>query len=323
MSFQPVKLGVVGVGGFGLLHAKTLMGLAETQLVAVVDRRPDRLALVSPTPGWTDLNAALTESEAEAWVVASSTASHVAVTKAILYAGKPVLLEKPVATSLAEAKTLRPLVRRESSNLMMGHILLFNSELAQLRAEVARRGPIRFFNSVRHRPATTLDSYPGESPLRLLMVHDLYLAVAFLGSAEPDYFSCQLGRSPRGINLVNAQLSWDDQTLASFAASYLTPPGMANDGFDRLEVFGDDWMARVEPNPRPIQLWHESAAWPMTLEIRAGDGQPTGMLAEELRAFCRVVRGLEPVPAGATYDDALQVLDWIEILESTTDEPND
>ncbi len=92
---------------------------------------------------------------------------------------------------------------------------------------------------------------------------------------------------------------------------------MAADGFDRLEVFGDDWMARIEPNPRPIQVWDDRAHWPMGLEIRTGNGPPSGMLAEELRCFCRVVRGLQPVPVGATFEDALRVQRWIEQLEAS------
>jgi predicted dehydrogenase len=316
MSFEAVKIGVVGAGNFGLLHTSTLAGLAESRLVAVVDRRPDRLRLINSARGWTDLEAALAESEAEAWVVASSTASHVPIAKTILSAGKAVLLEKPIASSLAEAETLRTLVRRNSSNLMLGHILLFHSELAQLREEASRRGPIRYINSVRHRPVTTLVSHAGETPLRLLLVHDLYLAAALMGSAEPTHYSCRFRHSPRGIDLVAAQMAWDELTLADFTASFLTPAGMAADGFDRLEVFGDGWMARIEPNPRPIQVWDDRARWPMTLEIRAGDGQPTGMLAEELRCFCRVVRGLQPVPAGATYEDAMRIQRWIEKLEA-------
>ena len=52
----------------------------------------------------------------------------------------------------------------------------------------------------------------------------------------------------------------------------------------------------------------------MPLEIRPGPVGATGMLAEELRCFCRVVRGLQPVPVGATYADALQVQAWMEKL---------
>ena len=41
------------------------------------------------------------------------------------------------------------------------------------------------------------------------------------------------------------------------------------------------------------------------------------MLVEELRCFCRVVRGLEPVPLGATYEDAVQVQRWLDRLENS------
>ena len=90
--------------------------------------------------------------------------------------------------------------------------------------------------------------------------------------------------------------------------------GMPPRGFDRMEVFGEGWAARIEPNPRPIEIWGAQAAWPMPLEIRTGASGPTGMMAEELRAFCRVVRGRQAVPIGATYADALQVQAWMDRL---------
>jgi hypothetical protein len=85
-------------------------------------------------------------------------------------------------------------------------------------------------------------------------------------------------------------------------------------GFDRTEVFGDGWSARITPNPRPIEVWAEVASWPLALEIRTGSSDPTGMMAEELRCFCRVVRGQQPVPIGTTYGDAIQVQQWMDKL---------
>src|SRR5262249_16499096 len=132
---------------------------------------------------------------------------------------------------------------------------------------------------------------------------------------EPVHFSAQYHRTPQGeIDLALAQLKWPLGTVASFAASYITPPGMYPHGFDRAEVFGSGWAARICPNPGPIEVWSAQAEWPMGLEIRAGATGATGMLAEELRCFCRVVRGLHPVPTGATYADALQVQGWMERL---------
>ena len=316
---QRVKIGVVGLGRFGRLHALTLAGLAEAELVGVVARRQESLeAIAAELPGvrgWINLAEALDESAAEAWVVACSTEQHVAVASAILQSQKTVLLEKPIAENLPLAQSLAPLVRPDSSNLMLGHIVLFNSEFQQLREVAAQRGPISFIDCVRHRPADIVQKFPGENPLVAAMVHDLYATQALLGRAEPVRFSAQYHRTPGGeIDLALAQLSWAEGPVASFAASYLTPSGMAPRGFDRMEVFGGGWSARISPNPRPIEVWDERASWPLALEIRAGTSGATGMLAEELRTFCRVVRGEQEVPAGATYFDALQVQAWMERL---------
>ena len=156
------------------------------------------------------------------------------------------------------------------------------------------------------------------------MVHDLYCVQALVQRREPTAFSAQARFTAMGgMDLALAQLRWTDGALATLVASYLTPEGMPADGYDRLEVYGQGWAARVESNPRPLVVWDDRARHPLTLEILAdplqpGTGQvaaPSGMLAEELRCFCRVVRGLQAVPMGATYQDALQVLDWLDKLE--------
>jgi predicted dehydrogenase len=318
---EPVKIGVVGLGRFGRLHSLTISKLTECRLAGLVARRPETLARMHAElpgiPGWTDLDTALRQSEAEAWVVACSTSEHVQVTRQILRTGRAVLLEKPIADTYEEARSLGPWVRSDSSNLMLGHIVLFNSEFQELRVEAVRRGPLSLIDCVRHRPATIVRQFPGENPLVAAMVHDLYMAQSLTGSVEPIGFSAQYHRTADGaIDAALAQVVWPHGTVASFKASYLTPSGMPPRGFDRMEVFGDGWAARIEPNPRPIQLWDSQASWPMALEIRVGSGGATGMMAEELRCFCRVVRAEEPVPAGATYFDALQVQTWIEKLDA-------
>lgn len=320
-GFRPVKVGVIGLGRFGRLHSLTLSGLAEAELVAIVGRRQtsvDALSKELPgVPNWTDLDQAIHQSGAEAWIVACSTDQHVAVTTALLQAGKSVLLEKPISSQLPEAQSLQPLVAADSHNLMLGHIVLFNTEFRQLQDEVRRRGPLSYIDCVRHRPASIVRDFPGENPLHAAMVHDLYAVQVLVNRAAPAEFSAQYHRTARGeIDLATAQLKWPDGPVASFAASYLTPPGMAPRGFDRMEVFGDGWAARISPNPRPVEVWSDHAEWPLPLEIRASPNGATGMMAEEQRCFCRVVRGQQSVPVGATYHDALQVQHWMDRLES-------
>lgn len=320
-NFEPVKVGVIGLGRFGRLHALTLAGLAEAELVGLVARRQESLDAVADelpgVPGWTNLEQAINESAAEAWIVACTTASHVPVTRTLLEAGKTVLLEKPIAGNLAEAESLEPLVQPDSANLMIGHIVLFNSEYRQLCEEAAQRGPIGYINCVRHRPASIVEQFADENPLHAVMVHDLYATQVLVDRAEPVHYSAQYHRTPDGkIDLALAQLKWEHGPVASFAGSYMTPSGMPPRGFDRTEVFGEGWSARIDPNPRPIEVWAEQAVWPMALEIRADAGGPTGMMAEEQRRFCRVTRGLQPVPVGATYGDAIQVQRWMDRLEA-------
>jgi len=318
-NFVPVKIGVIGLGRFGRLHGLTLANLPEAELVALVARRQESLASLAPElpgiPGWTDLDQAIEEAQAEAWIVACTTSSHVSVARRLLEHGKHVLLEKPISDNLEEARSLAKYVQSDASHLMIGHIVLFNSEYQQL-CEVAReKGPISFIDCVRHRPSNIVRNFPGENPLHAAMVHDLYAAQVLLDRAEPAQFSAQYHRTKEGaIDLALAQLKWDDGPVASFAASYLTPAGMPPRGFDRMEVFGENWSARITPNPRPIEVWDSQASWPLALEIRTSP--PSGMMAEELRCFCRVVRGLQEIPVGATYADAIQVQGWMEKLDS-------
>ena len=72
---EPVRIGVVGLGSFGRQHALTVAGLAEAKLVALVDRRQASLdalcAKLPGVPGWLDLERAVDESDAEAWIVAT------------------------------------------------------------------------------------------------------------------------------------------------------------------------------------------------------------------------------------------------------------
>jgi predicted dehydrogenase len=200
---------------------------------------------------------------------------------------------------------------------MLGHTLLFAAEFRQLLQEVQRRGPIVHFQLVRHRPDSTWDYYQ-ESPFRLLMVHDLYLTFALMNGAEPTRL---LGRlHPRrggGVDLAKAELEWANVAWGSLTASYLTPPGMSSDGFDRIEIFGQGWAAHLKLNPQPLEIWAQRAEWPLSLNVYPDPVAPSGWLAEELRHFCRVVQGQAEPPLGAHYGDALRIQGWLERLEAS------
>ena len=162
-----------------------------------------------------------------------------------------------------------------------------------------------------------MTQFAGEDPLKATMVHDLYCLQMLTNRVDPIEITGQYHYTSRGeIDLAAAQLKWPSGLLATCVSSYMTPAGMPPRGFDRMEVFGDGWAARISPNPRPIEVWDTQASWPMPLEIRADATGATGMMAEELRCFCRVVRGRQTVPMGATYHDAIQVQKWMDQISS-------
>lgn len=322
-SVVPVRVGVVGLGRFGRLHALTLAGLGDAELVGLVARRRDSLEALQRelpgVPGWTDLEQAIAESGAEAWVVACSTDQHVAVTKTLLRAGRTVLLEKPISASLADAESLAPWIAAESADLMLGHIVLFNSEFRQLGTRFPGERPA-YIDCVRHRPATIVGTFRGRTRCRR---HDSRSVLGAgpagrRGAAEIRQFHRTAGGA---VDLALAQIEWNSGMLASFAASYLTPGGMPPRGFDRMEVFGEGWAARIT---RQIRVRWRSGTIEHSGHWRRKSGPtpgPTGMMAEELRTFCRVVRaGLEGVPAGAAYEAALQTQRWMHRLEVAAEE---
>lgn len=318
-----VRLGLVGFGNFGQLHAATIFSLDECELVAIVEPLSSTRSLAEQlypsAKHFGELSAALDQSAVDGWIVASSTDSHCLMAKQILQRGGRVLVEKPLANTLAEAQSIEAFVRPDSTNLMMGHIVLFGSEFRALTQQALERSAIRYINTVRHRPASTMIDYPGETPLHLTMVHDLYCVQVLKQRQEPTFMSAQCLTNAEGqVTLATAQLLWPDGTMASLTASFLTPTSMGGGGFDRMEVFGDDWMCRIESNPRPIQLWDQiSFQHPLTLEIQQGEHYVTGMLAEELRCYCRILRGEMKVPIGTSYSDALQIQRWLETLSKS------
>lgn len=321
-TFKPVRIGVVGVGNFGRLHVLTLAGLFEAELVAIVDKNEEALTHVrSDLPqvsAWSDLDRALNEAGAEAWIIATNTESHVPLAEKLLTAGCKVLIEKPLSESYDTAKRLETLVSPNSKDIMLGHILLFAPENRQLLNEVHTRGHPAYFHAARHRLASTWDRYL-ENPIRMLMIHDLYVAYSFMDGEEPTSMSARLHqRDDGGYDLARAEMEWKNGTWGSFTASYLTTPGMSTEGFDRLEVFGKGWVARLELVPQPIEIWTDRAEWPLGLDVFADPNAPSGWLADELRHFCRVVRGQAKVPLGANFSDALAIQRWVEQLEKST-----
>jgi hypothetical protein len=106
MIAKPVRTAVIGVGHLGRHHARILSELEGVQLVGVVDANQQRAQEIAEMHKTRALGAADLAGAVDAVVVATPTASHAEVACPLLIAGVAVLVEKPIARSLAEADAI-------------------------------------------------------------------------------------------------------------------------------------------------------------------------------------------------------------------------
>lgn len=136
-----IRIGVVGVGVQGRLHARTLRDLRQTDLVGVVDVAPDNRAWAERELGVRavdDLGDLLEEVDAVS--ICTPDHLHEETALAALAAGKRVLLEKPMALSTVGCDRIIA-GRPRPDALMIGHILRFDPRVIRLR-EIVQSGDL-------------------------------------------------------------------------------------------------------------------------------------------------------------------------------------
>jgi predicted dehydrogenase len=121
-------VGIVGAGSFGARHAEAIAALDGVELVAALRTDPSALAEFTARYGgrpYTDLNALLADPAVEAVVIATPHHLHTGAVEAAARAGKHILLEKPMAPTLAECDRILSAVAQAGVTLMPGHTSQF------------------------------------------------------------------------------------------------------------------------------------------------------------------------------------------------------
>jgi predicted dehydrogenase len=136
---RKLAVAVVGAGVMGKYHAAIYAALPQACLVAVVDPDPQRRAEAAATFGcraYGDVDSMLSSERIDAASVAAPTAMHYGLARRLLEAGVHVLVEKPVATDVQQALSLRDLSKRMGMILQVGHITRFYRAVHALSDEV-------------------------------------------------------------------------------------------------------------------------------------------------------------------------------------------
>jgi predicted dehydrogenase len=208
----PVKIGLIGAGNMGALHARTIFNNASTELAWVCDPQEKTGSGVagkysSRYVGEPELGLV------DAVVISAPTQFHFSIGREVILSGLPLLLEKPLANSLSEVKQLIELSTKRGSPLMCGLLERFNP--AVRTAFDLCRDPIQF-KSMRHSPMTAriVTGVTGD-----LLIHDVDLALTLFG--EMPVKTTGLTDSVDGSieDIVEALLSFGAGQVASLSAS--------------------------------------------------------------------------------------------------------
>lgn len=143
-----LRIGLIGAGSMGSLHARTVASNESSQLVWIAD--PDLANASRLGTRWgADAVVEADLSSVDAVVVAAPTEFHEGLGQAIIAAGKPLLLEKPLGSNLTQTKNLVDLSARKGTPLMCGLLERFNPAL-RTAAEIVTN-PLGM-KSTRHSP---------------------------------------------------------------------------------------------------------------------------------------------------------------------------
>ncbi len=244
MARKRLRVGVVGAGHFGRFHALKLAASARASLAGVCDRHAERAKTVgweagAPALGFDPLLAAC-----DALVVAVPAAAHHPIAAAALRAGKHVLVEKPIAATLAEADELAALAGARRLVLQVGHLERFSAAHGALAGRIGRPLYIEASRLAPFKPRGT-----DVSVILDLMIHDLDLVLALVES--PIEAVDALGAPVASVHedIANARLRFASGAVATITASRVSPRVER-----RMRVFAEHGYLAVDFAARRLTL---------------------------------------------------------------------
>jgi len=297
---EPLRGGVIGAGVFGGYHARQYANLAGVVLSGVLDTHPDRAARVAMPLGGRGFHEMDEFLEAvDVVTIASPATFHAGQALAVLAAGKPVYIEKPVAISVADAERVRVAAAARGLVVACGH-----QERVLFRAMGLLDVPEQplLLEAWRHGPPS--DRSRDVSAVLDLMVHDLDLALS-ISAADPVTAEGEGMRFDGVWDVARSEVSFEDGFTAVFDVSrqaaerkrtmrVVYPSG-------EVEI---DFLTRAFRTTTPFPLNPDFAETPAAKD-------PLGASVE---GFLTAVRGEAPRPI-VTAEEAIRALDLAIAVE--------
>ena len=282
MAPDLLRAAVVGVGHLGRHHARILASMEGARLTAVVDAIPERAAEIAAaysTRGLTDARDIL--DEVDAVVVAVPTERHREIAVPFLERGIPVLVEKPISRSVADADAMLAAARAGRALLAVGHTERHNPAVA-----VAAR----LVTAPRFIEVHRLSAFPDRSldidVVFDLMIHDLDVILSLVPGEVTSIEAVGVPVLTAKYDIANVRLRFSSGCIANITASRIS-----KDRVRKIRFFQTDAYLSVDYASQEVEGWRLVRSDP-----RPGiEGGPIPVehdepLRRELADFVRAVR---------------------------------
>src|SRR5262245_58332052 len=317
-SMTPVRVAVIGAGYMGERHARIYAGLPDVELVAVCDVRDAAAREVAERNGataYSDFRALLRRDDLDAVSVCTPDALHRESCELAARAGRHVLVEKPIATTLADAEAIAEAATRAGIVLLVGHCLRFDPRYDQARQAVknGELGPIQTIYTRRANTVAAQDRLGGRCTLPLFLgVHD-YDVMRWLAESEVERVTAESKwglLKEQGFPVEDANcalLRFRSGALGIAELTWILPRGFPAAGDHRLDLVGSVGslsIATLETGLRRVD--GQRAVQVDTASAPTVQGHSGGMFYFELRHF--VDCGRRRATPAVTPHDAVMAL---------------
>jgi len=252
---RKLRVAVIGVGHFGRNHARIYASMPNVELVAVADPNEERRVAVAEQYGTRGVAHHGDVGDVDAVSVAVPTVHHADVACSFLERGVPVLVEKPLADSVAAAERIVETARRHKTFVGVGHVERFNPVVVAA-TELGIR-PI-FIECHRLNPFSFRATDVGV--VLDLMIHDLDVILHFVGARVERVDAVGIGILSEHEDIANARITFTNGAVANVTASRVAVQTMR-----KIRVFSRDSYISLDYGRREGVIFKKSRK--LTLDV--------------------------------------------------------
>lgn len=304
-----IRTAVIGVGYLGKFHAQKYAQLENSRLIAVCDpneQTATQIASETATRAVKDFRSIRDEVDAVSIVV--PTQKHFAIAKECLEAGKHVLLEKPMTTTVDEARELVKIANANGVVLQIGHLERFNP--AVLALDSIMHQPM-FIES--HRVAPFNPRGADVNVILDLMIHDIDIILDMVNSPVTGIRAKGVAVLSKDIDIANARIEFESGCVANVTASRA---GMKSER--KMRLFQSDAYISLDFQNKKLGIHRKGASeqYPGIANIESEEQvfEQGDALKAEIESFLNCIQNnVRPKVSG---EDGLRALETaIEITQ--------